>query len=423
MPTETDPENPPLDLDGLELWLVERGMRGLPLEEQITAFCQRIYEAGFPMKRCQMGMDTLHPRYGSHTFVWQPGSGAIEHVPRERTLMNHDVYLRSPVHFMRSRGIAAMRRRLDQGDPDDFLVFAELRRQGLTEYAARIVPYDPAQLEAIAKEANAPSKSPGPDTLLEGIFFSCATDRPAGFDPGQLDQVFKTLPYLALALKTRLTYDVANTVLETYLGQDAGSRVLTGKIERGSVDTIDAVVWFSDLRGFTQLADSLAGNELVETLDDYLEFMARPIQDNHGQVLKFMGDGLLATFELTGRDEATVCKDALSAAATLRSSFPAFNAARKAAGKPVMDFGLSLHLGEVLYGNIGASDRLDFTVVGSVVNEASRIQELCKEFECNILVSKPFRDAAGSSLSGLESLGFHALRGVRAPQELFSLRG
>jgi adenylate cyclase len=411
----------PLDLDGLALWLVERGMRGLPLEEQLAGYCQRIYDAGFPMKRVQMGMDTLHPRYGAHTFVWRPGEGAIEHRPHERATQSRQVYLRSPVHYMRSKGILALRRRLDSGDPDEFALFPELRVEGLTEYVARFVPYDPSLSEAIARDTFTPSRPPVPGQALDGIFFSCATDRSEGFDDGQLSQVAQTLPYLALAVKSRLTYDVANTVIETYLGKDAGHRVLTGAIERGSTEAIRAVIWFSDLRGFTRLTDTLPRDALIEMLNDYLEAMARPVHDNRGQILKFMGDGLLATFDLTACDEASVCRDALKAAAELRCAFPAFNEERKAAGKPVMGFGLALHLGEVLYGNIGASDRLDFTVVGPAVNEASRIQALCRSLERNILISSTFQEVACGDPGGLESLGFHALRGVREPQEIFTL--
>ena len=411
----------PLDLDGLALWLVERGMRGLPLEEQLAGYCQRIYDAGFPMKRTQMGMDTLHPRYGSHTFGWRPESGAIEHRPYERTIVRRQAYLRSPVHYMRSKGLVALRRRLDRDDPDGFLLFSELRAEGLTDYAAQIVLYDPEQSVAIAEATVTPDRPSVPGQEMGGIFFSCATDRPEGFDDGQLNQVVQTLPYLALAVKSRLTYDVASTVIETYLGKDAGHRVLTGEIERGSAEAIRAVIWFSDLRGFTHLTDTLPRDALIEMLNDYLEAMARPVHNNQGQILKFMGDGLLATFDLTDRDEVAVCRDALKAAAELRSAFPAFNAERKAAGKPVMDFGLALHLGEVLYGNIGASERLDFTVVGPAVNEASRIQALCRSLERNILISSTFREIAGGGPGGLKSLGFHALRGVRESQEIFTL--
>ncbi len=406
---------PPLDLDGLPLWLVEQGMRGLPVGEQIAGFCRKVYDSGFPMKRTQMGMYTLHPRYGSHTFVWRPGAEGIQHVPRERAIQSRDIYLKSPVHHMRSRGLLALRRRLDVGDPEEFVLFPELRAEGLVDYAAHIVPYDSTQRELIAKGL-------GASGALDGIFFSCATDRPEGFDNGQLDQVVQALPYLAISAKSRLTYDVASTVLETYLGRDAGHRVLTGAIERGSAEAIRAVIWFSDLRGFTRLTDSLPRDVLVAALDDYLEAMAAPVHANNGQILKFMGDGLLATFDLTGRDDAAVCRDALAAAAELHAAFPAFNEARKAAGKPIMDFGLALHLGEVFYGNIGASDRLDFTVIGPAVNEASRIQALCRALDRNILISSTFQQAAGSE-PGLESLGLHALRGVREPQELFGLAG
>lgn len=398
-------------------------MRGLPLEEQMAGFCQRVYEAGFPMKRAMLGMGTLHPRYGAHTFLWRPGAGAIESKPRERTVMSREEYLRSPVYFMRSRGQLTLRRRLDRDSGDEFLVFDDLRAEGLTDYAAWIVPYDPLEPEAMARQARGRDLPPVHGQALDGIFFSCATERPEGFEGQHLEAVSRTLPYLALAVKSRLTYDVASTVIETYLGKDAGHRVLTGDIERGSAEIIRAVIWFSDLRGFTRLADSLPREVLIEMLDDYLEAMARPVQDNRGQVLKFMGDGLLATFDLTGRDAAAVCRDALTAAAQLQSAFPAFNAARRAAGKPVMDFGLALHLGEVLYGNIGASERLDFTVVGPAVNEASRIQALCRPLERPILVSSTLRESADEDAGKLVSLGFHALRGVREPQELFTLDG
>ena len=413
---------PPLSLDDLPHWLVARGMLGLPVGEQIAGFCRKVFDSGFPMKRVQMGMYTLHPRYGSHTFVWRPGADAIEHVPRERGIQSHDVYLKSPVHHMRSRGLLALRRRLDRGNPDEFVLFPELRAEGLVDYAAQLVPYDASQVAALARDLGAAGDTAGPGGELDGIFFSCATDRPEGFDDGQLDQVVAALPYLALSIKSRLTYDVAGTVLETYLGRDAGHRVLTGAIERGSAEAIRAVIWFSDLRGFTKLTDRLPRDVLIATLNDYLEAMAAPVQANNGQILKFMGDGMLATFDLTGRDDAAVCRDALAAAAELHTAFPALNEARKAAGNPIMDVGLALHLGDVFYGNIGASERLDFTVVGPAVNEASRIQALCKSLERNILISSTFQQAAGST-DGLESLGFHALRGVREPQELFGLAG
>lgn len=411
---------PPLELDGFDRWIVEQGLLGLPLDTQLANYCERIHARGFPMKRVQMGMNTLHPDFGAHTFVWRPDTGPIEYRPVERSMENEQAYLGSPVHYMRSRGVLTLRRRLDLGEPHDFDLFEELRNEGLTEYAACVVPHNLADAQALAADSDPSGRPATSGRSLDGVFFSCATDRPGGFDDGQLRQVLGTLSFLALSVKSRLTYDVARTVVETYLGRDAGRRILTGAIERGSVEAIRAVIWFSDLRGFTRLTDTLPRKALIETLDDYLEAMARPVQDNRGQILKFMGDGLLATFDLTGRQDPAVCRDALDAASELRRALPAFNRQRRAAGQPVMDFGLALHLGEVLYGNIGANDRLDFTVVGPAVNEASRIQALCRSLDRNILISSTFRTAARST-ELLESLGLHHLRDVREPQELFTL--
>lgn len=397
---------PSLDLRGVAEWIIERGLRGLPIDEQLGGFSRRIYEAGFPMKRVSMGMRTLHPRYGAITYVWRPEADRVEYSPRERTIWELEAFRQSPVHFMIQTGNHLLRRRLDTGEPLAFPILEELRDQGMTDYAARIVLYNPAAQR---------------NDALEGVFFSCATDRPSGFDADQLQQVADALPYLAMAIKARLTYDVASTVTATYLGRDAGHRVLTGEIERGSTQTIQAVIWFCDLRGFTQLADTLPRNELIELLGDYFDAMAHPVHENQGQILKFMGDGFLATFDLTALEDEVVCRHALNAAAELRTTFARFNQARQAASKPILDFGLSLHLGEVFYGNIGASDRLDFTVVGPAVNEASRIQDLCRPLGRDVLISSTFHEVACAHHGELMSLGAHTLRGVRTPQELFTL--
>ncbi len=291
----------------------------------------------------------------------------------------------------------------------------------MTDYAARIVRFGGVDMASLKS---------GPTVIgdgrfdpLQGIFFSCATDVPGGFDDDHLKQVGDALPYLALAVKSRSTFDVARTLLETYIGADAGRHVLIGEIDRHSVKRIRAVIWFCDLRGFSTVASRVPQEELVEILDAYLEAMARPVLDHHGQILKFMGDGFLATFDLAERDSEAVCADALEAAAQLLDFFPPFNAERRAAGKRTLDFGVALHLGDVLYGNIGAAERLDFTVVGSAVNEASRIEGMCRPLQRKLLVSQSFHDAAAACGSRMISLGFHALRGIREPQELFTIAG
>jgi adenylate cyclase len=410
----------PLDLTGVAEWLVGRGLLGLPLDHQIDGFCRRMVDAGFPARRFNLSIGTLHPRHGARSYVWNASGLTTDELPRHRSAEQLEGYLRSPIYYLRSRDESRLRRHLDAGAPDDFPVLADLREAGMTDYAARIIRFDgvrPATLPSGVLIA--PSGRPDP---LQGIFFSCATDVPGGFDDSHLQQVGELLPYLALAVKSRSTFDVARTLLETYLGMDAGQRVLTGDIDRHSVQRIPAVIWLCDLRGFSGVANRSSPDELVEILDAYLELMAQPVLDNQGQILKFLGDGFLATFDLSLRDRHAVCLDALNAAEQLLDTFPQFNAERRAAGKAALDFGIALHLGEVLYGNIGTSDRLDFTILGSAVNEASRIEALCRPLGRPVLLSRSFHEAVPRG-ARIVSVGVHALRGIREPQELFTIAG
>ena len=408
----------PLDLSGIQHWIVDQGLRGVSLEELVGGFCDRVLAAGFPARRFNMIIGTLHPRHGARSYIWRPTGLETEAFARRRTDEDSAAYLRSPIYYLRKSGEPRLRRRLDTGEPLQFILLEELRDAGMTEYAARIVRF--GEVDVASLKSGGAYTDPRFDPL-QGIFFSCATDAPGGFDDGQLEEVATLLPYFALAVKSRSTFDVARTLLETYLGADAGRHVLIGEIDRHSVKTIRAVIWFCDLRGFSLVASRVAQEELVEILDAYLEAMARPVLDHQGQILKFMGDGFLATFDLAQRDNEVVCRDALEAAAKLVDFFPTFNAERRETGKRTLDFGVALHLGDVLYGNIGAPERLDFTVVGSAVNEASRIEGMCRTLQRKLLVSQSFRAVAAAAGDRMISLGFHALRGIREPQELFTL--
>ena len=409
----------PLDLTGVAEWLVEQGLRGLPLDAQVDGFCRRVVDAGFPARRFNMSIGTLHPRHGARSYVWQPRGLTTDAFPRHRNSEQLEGYLRSPIYHLRSSGEQRLRRRLDTGGPAEFPVLADLRDAGMTDYAARLVRFD-GERNATLRPGVVAEGVDRPDPM-QGVFFSCATDVPGGFDDGHLQQVGDLLPCFALAVKSRSTFDVARTLLETYLGTDAGRRVLTGEIDRHSVQRIPAVIWLCDLRGFSGVASRASPDELVEILDAYLEVMAQPVLDNQGQILKFLGDGFLATFDLSLRDRQTVCIDAVKAAEQLLDIFPRFNSARRAAGKAALDFGIALHLGEVLYGNIGTSERLDFTVLGSAVNEASRIEGLCRPLGRTVLLSSSFHEAAAACSARIVSVGVHALRGIRERQELFTI--
>jgi adenylate cyclase len=215
-------------------------------------------------------------------------------------------------------------------------------------------------------------------------------------------------------------HTIASSLLAAYLGSDAGRRVHSGAIERGSVESLRAVLWYADIRGFTGIADVTAGGAVVELLNEVFETLTASLRRRGGQVLKFMGDGMLATFPFEEDGRKTVCREALDAAAEAQCALDQLNSARAAAGKPVAEVDLALHIGEVLYGNVGAVDRLDFTVIGPAVNEVARIETLCEPLGHKILVSAELAAVVGGSHQ-LEPLGSHRLRGVSEPRAIYAL--
>jgi adenylate cyclase len=229
------------------------------------------------------------------------------------------------------------------------------------------------------------------------------------------------LPALSLAMMAHAGHTIASGLLEAHLGGDAGRRVHAGAIERGSVESIRAVLWFADMRSFTTIADSSPGLEVIELLDEVFEALTAALRSRGGQVLKFMGDGMLAIFPLAAESEAEICQSAIDAATEAMQAVDRLNDARARSGAPKGEVDLALHLGEVLYGNVGAADRLDFTVIGPAVNEAARIETLCEPLGCKVLVSAEFADALGPG-NGLDHLGHHRLRGVREPRTIYGLR-
>jgi adenylate cyclase len=252
-----------------------------------------------------------------------------------------------------------------------------------------------------------------------GIGYSFATDRPGGFRDDDLVLLRAVLPATSLAMMTHAGHAIASGLLEAYLGSDAGHRVHSGAIERGSVESIRAVLWYADIRGFTAIADTTPGLVVIELLDEVFETLTALLRPRGGQVLKFLGDGMLATFAVDATPDE-ICRRALEAARDAMAAIDRLNSARREAGKPIAEVDLALHLGEVLYGNVGAIDRLDFTVIGPAVNEVARIEALCEPLGCKVLVSAELA-ATAVNTGCLTPLGRHKLRGVREPREIYAL--
>jgi adenylate cyclase len=276
---------------------------------------------------------------------------------------------------------------------------------GATDYFAELIPV------GMVTEAF-------PDS---GIGFSFATDRPDGFGDDDLRLIEAVLPPVSLAIVSDAEHTISAGLLAAYLGSDAGRRVHAGVVERGSVESIRAVLWYADIRGFTPIADAAPGPVLVDMLDDTFEILAAALRPRGGEVLKFLGDGMLASFTFVDATRDETSGRALDAAAEAMRNLDRLNADRARMGKPTAMVDLALHLGEVLYGNVGAVDRLDFTVIGPAVNEVARIETLCEPLARRVLVSAELA-AAIHDKARLEPLGAHLLRGVREPKEIFALR-
>jgi adenylate cyclase len=297
-----------------------------------------------------------------------------------------------------------LRRRIGPEHPADFVVLDELRGEGQTDYLALA--------HRFAAE--------GSIGEMDCVYSSWTTDVDFGFTDEQVSLLRDLALPLSLAMKCASLARITETLVTTYLGRDAGRRVLSGRIARGVTDRIQAVLWFSDLRGFTHVSETAEPEQIIPFLNDYAEAIVSSIHDAGGDVLKLIGDGTLAIF--TAEDSERACRSALEAEKRMRDRIRSLNKDRASGNLPMTDAYLALHIGEVFYGNIGSQDRLDFTVVGPAVNEASRIAALCRSVERDILVSSAFYSAASEhDRAALVSVGRYALRGVARPQELFTL--
>ncbi len=392
----------PETIESLNDWVVNQGLGAADLAALIEVTCRRVEALGLPLLRMHVAMSTLHPTYEGFGGSWWRHKGFeqehYEHGGEER-----EVWRQSPLRAMIDRDLPRMRRRLQGPDAQvDFPVLREFRDQGGTDWYAHLVRFGGGQ-----------------DSVgLPGMVVSWVSDQAGGFKQNQLDVIDRLVPCLALACFRIALQQVAENLLHAYVGADAGRRILAGQVERGAVTRLSAVILFADLRGFTSLADEASGDAVLACLNDHLGNLADTIESQGGQVLKYLGDGLIGVFALENEEADQVCARALEAASSALAGNDALCRKRQAAGEPSLALDVALHLGELMYGNVGSGSRLDFTTIGPAVNEASRIEALCEPLGENLLISQSFAEAQDLKL---RSLGSHHLRGVTKSQELFAL--
>jgi adenylate cyclase len=371
-------------------WLID-GARSAPLPQQVLAqLSERLVACGIPLWRVAVFVRTLHPQVMGRRFIWRPGTEVeVSEAPFE--LLESADFLENPIAQVYATGRALRRKLGDLDCAEDFPVLSELRAEGVTDYLALPLVFTDGAIHAV----------------------TCTTRQAGGFTDAQIAGIEAIIAPLARVAEIRALRRMGSTLLDTYVGHDAGERILAGRIRRGDIEEIHAAIWLSDMRGFTALADSLPPPVLIDLLNLYFDSQIPPILEHGAEVLKFMGDGLLAIFTIAG-NETEVCERALAAARRARANI----AALSGSAMPGLRFGLALHIGDVLYGNIGSGNRLDFTCIGPAVNCAARIEKLTGQLGRAILASGEFaRHCAGE----FTPLGEFRLAGFSAPQLVFGL--
>jgi adenylate cyclase len=378
-------------------WLVDGAPGAENAAEVVGRMSEAILASGIPLHRTAAFVRTLHPHLLGRSFVWRPGRAVVT---REApfAFVASESYRTSTIAAVSDLGRPVRQRPMDPAWPNDYRgTHSELVAEGITDYIAAPLRFLDGQTHT----------------------FSFATTDPAGFTDEQIGTLLDlTRPLARVGEIFALTRTAAN-LLDAYVGRNAGAQILAGKIHRGDVDTIRAVIWFSDLRGFTELSGSLEPAAVISMLNELFECQVEPIERNGGEVLKFIGDGLLAIFPISSAHTASARCDAALAAA--RDAFAALVRANEERTKRVerpIRFGLALHLGDVAYGNIGGAGRLDFTCIGPAVNLTSRLEALTGKLERPLVVSQ---ELARLTASSTVSLGTFELKGVAAPQEVFGM--
>jgi adenylate cyclase len=375
-------------------WLLTDARRIAEPKAFLATLAERLLAHGIDVARLVTGVPILHPQVHSYSVRWDLGKGVSERFFR-LTAESLPVLENSPVKIVYSGGGSVRCNPTTPPREGEFGILADLRRDGMTDYVALSIPF-----------------SDGSAKLL-----SVATTKPGGFTEAEMAALESITPGVGANLEVQALRLTARTLLDTYVGRQAGARVLEGAIKRGMGETIRAVIWLCDLRGFTVLSERLPRDALIELLNQYFGRMCAAIEDGGGEVLKFIGDALLGIFPITGEGAAAACSRASAAAEKAQEALGAFNAAQAAAGKPTIEYGIALHVGDVMYGNIGGENRLDFTVIGPAVNLAARIEGLCRELGRPVLLSEGFVTASGAAA---EPLGVFPLKGLNKPQPVYA---
>ncbi|MDG4852802.1 adenylate/guanylate cyclase domain-containing protein [Mesorhizobium sp. M1A.F.Ca.IN.022.07.1.1] len=380
-------------MDKVADWLNQSVLAGNDLETLVKGFCERLAAAGLPLKRVHLSFSMLHPLYDALGFTWVRGRGLEIESFRNEPGAPSDRFLTSPYYHLLSNKLDHLRRRLDPSLPSEFPVFDDLRLIGVTDYLAFVHSFN--------------------GNASQGMMGSWSTDSAAGFSDSMISALLRIQNHLAMATKMAVLTKLADNMMTTYLGGDAGRRVLDGQIKRGEGDTIRAALVMGDMRGSSRLAETSGREIYIDTLNQFFDAVAAPFNRKGGQIMSFIGDGFIAVYpcERHRSQSEIACQAALAAARSATARVTDLNLRRKEKGLTDIKFGIGLHVGNVMFGNVGLTDRLTFSVFGSAVNEVQRLQVLTKKYPHSILASKEFASYCGAS--NWLTLGSEELAGIK----------
>ncbi|MCJ2134758.1 adenylate/guanylate cyclase domain-containing protein [Methylobacterium sp. J-026] len=390
-----------MDMTDLRRWLAEHATATDDHDGLLVRFCEALAGAGIPLWRVSVMAPALDPTLRGVSLNWHAGEG-MSFVASPHGADEESDWLLSPVYALVEKGETFGRWRLDAPERElDFPVLRDLGSQGGVDYALHIVEF-------------------APGTALRGIAISFCTRLPAGFTDADLSTISGVLPFLTLAIAKIGLAHTLREVSATYLGRSTAERVLDGQIRRGEGRAVPAAILLTDLRGFTALSDRADPADMVTWLNEHFDALGDPVERHGGEILKFLGDGFLAIFPVpdAGTLPCPVCGAALEAATDALAANAALNTRRRAAGLPELAAECVVHFGTVIYGNVGTERRLDFTIIGRAVNEASRIESQCAALGHALLVSESFAQRCARPL---QPVGTIELRGLSRPQRVWTL--
>ncbi len=395
-------------IDAIASWLVEQAFGEPDMKTLFATMCERLLDAGIPVERCMVNWTTLHPLYSVEVMIWRPSTGVVlDRIPFTPDNTPTEQFLKSPLKALLDSKAGMMRRKLEGANqPIEFELLQNFAEQGMTDYVSYVT------------ELNTPG--PRGRTYPSGVATSFTTKQEGGFADLDIAHLSRIHKRFALVAKTIILSRIMHTLTSTYLGSHAGERVLSGQIRHGDGDKLPAVIWFSDLRRSTEYISRMPRDAFIRLLNEYFDCTAGAVIANNGDVLDFIGDGVIAIFPIENGDEAAATRRAMEAVDESRRRLAVLNEHLESEGREPIAFGIGLNTGDVIFGNIGVAERLVFSIIGSTVNALARIESMTKELGVNTLATKAIAKHAPHRW---QPAGEHILRGFDEPVHLYALRG